>query len=569
MLRWVFFLLMICSCVCTSLAQGKKLILTISPSIYPYQRDFNDSLSRDKMIVDYLRQCKANGFVNARIARQISSGDSLLVFLEYGKQWYWNNLKYDSTLLQIFSNIRRSDIRVDQGQVNAVSLEEKIQLVLSYCENHGYPFAELYFDSVQFDSNRVSARLRLQLNDRIVFDSIRVQEPIPVNKKFLSAYLGIRAGEPYSERQLQAINTRISELPFLRLKQNPVVQFNNNQAQLFLKLDRRNANRFDGLLGFQPNGTSGQTQLIGQVQLSLVNAIKRAEKFDFEFRAQPNQTRDLRITLNYPYFLNLPFGLNADLVFRRQDSTFSIFNRELGISYLASAFNAVKIIYRLEESNLLSTESFEGATSLPNILDVRKNVYGLSWTVDAFNYRPNPTRGYRFALGAEAAFRNIEKNSVFTDSLYDGLALVSNQYILKGNLALAFPIFRKQVLFVASHFSALLAQQLFQNELFRIGGINSLRGFNEESIFSSSYYIQNFEYRYILDQNSFLRVFYDVGFSENKVISQKLWLQGIGAGMQIETAIGILQLNYAVGAQNQGGFDLRASKVHFGLINYF
>ena len=48
--------------------------------------------------------------------------------------------------------------------------------------------------------------------------------------------------------------------------------------------------------------------------------------------------------------------------------------------------------------------------------------------------------------------------------------------------------------------------EAFTNELFRIGGLRSLRGFDEESIFASAFVIGKTELRYLLEQNSFLRV---------------------------------------------------------------
>jgi outer membrane protein assembly factor BamA len=113
------------------------------------------------------------------------------------------------------------------------------------------------------------------------------------------------------------------------------------------------------------------------------------------------------------------------------------------------------------------------------------------------------------------------------------------------------------------------SEKLFNNELLRIGGINDLRGFDEESIFTSYYWISTFEYRFLLDRNSFFRLFYDQAYYVNKVLNTKDYPFGIGAGVQIQTIAGMLQLNYALGAQANSGINFQTGKVHFGIINYF
>ena len=59
------------------------------------------------------------------------------------------------------------------------------------------------------------------------------------------------------------------------------------------------------------------------------------------------------------------------------------------------------------------------------------------------------------------------------------------------------------------------APSIYQNELYRFGGTNSLRGFNEESIFATTKTILTFEYRFLLDQNSAVFAFFNQGFYEN------------------------------------------------------
>ncbi len=107
--------------------------------------------------------------------------------------------------------------------------------------------------------------------------------------------------------------------------------------------------------------------------------------------------------------------------------------------------------------------------------------------------------------------------------------------------------------------------------MFRIGGLRSLRGFDEESIFASTYVIPTVEYRFLFSQNSNLLLFAEGAWYENT--SNGLYVSdmpvSVGAGINFETKAGILTLNYALGNQFNNGFDLRSGKIHFGLTALF
>lgn len=114
-------------------------------------------------------------------------------------------------------------------------------------------------------------------------------------------------------------------------------------------------------------------------------------------------------------------------------------------------------------------------------------------------------------------------------------------------------------------------ENVFTNELYRIGGIQTIRGFDEESIFVSSYAVASLEYRYLLEQNSNIYVFGDYGWLEKNVGENYLFDQpySFGAGISFETSPGIFSLSYALGSQMGAPVYLRAAKIHFGFTSFF
>jgi len=117
-----------------------------------------------------------------------------------------------------------------------------------------------------------------------------------------------------------------------------------------------------------------------------------------------------------------------------------------------------------------------------------------------------------------------------------------------------------------------LAQEdLFLNELYRLGGSKQLRGFDEQTVFSDIYNILTLEYRLLLGENSYLAAFGDYGFVRNDLLDTNKWDNpiGIGAGLNFETGAGIFGISTAVGKTREIPFNFRNAKIHFGYLSVF
>ena len=103
---------------------------------------------------------------------------------------------------------------------------------------------------------------------------------------------------------------------------------------------------------------------------------------------------------------------------------------------------------------------------------------------------------------------------------------------------------------------------------FAIGGIHSIRGFNESTLFANQYAFATLEYRLLLEKNAFMAVFWENGFFE-ELEGEILTLNALGAGINFETSAGIFELSVAVGKQGENPLDFSSPKVHLGYISSF
>jgi len=109
-------------------------------------------------------------------------------------------------------------------------------------------------------------------------------------------------------------------------------------------------------------------------------------------------------------------------------------------------------------------------------------------------------------------------------------------------------------------------RQDFSNQLYRIGGLQTLRGFNEQFFFTSSYFISQMEWRLFFEEESYLFAFYDQGFLHTERWQLPL---GLGGGFSLLTNSGLFSFALAVGRSQDIPFELANMKIHFGYLSRF
>ena len=133
-----------------------------------------------------------------------------------------------------------------------------------------------------------------------------------------------------------------------------------------------------------------------------------------------------------------------------------------------------------------------------------------------------------------------------------------------------FPIARRHVIRLANTTRSYYAPEIYENEVFRFGGLTSQRGFNEQLLFATTLSTFTAEYRFLVDKTSHAFAFFDQTFYENNsrdYVSDQPF--GFGVGFSFGTNLGIFSISYALGKQFNNPIQIRDGKVHFGYVTYF
>ena len=131
------------------------------------------------------------------------------------------------------------------------------------------------------------------------------------------------------------------------------------------------------------------------------------------------------------------------------------------------------------------------------------------------------------------------------------------------------PIYRSLIFKFKSNTSSIFSKKLFENELDRIGGLKTIRGFDDLSLPASSYSIASTEILYRIEENSAVFALCDFAYFEkrNTINKEYNYAVSFGAGIELNTGAGIFSLVWAVGKLNSNSFMFNASKIHFGYRN--
>lgn len=543
------------------------------PSKLSYKKYFPSKVERENEIQNILYALFDNAYLTASIDSIFTDSLKQTIYVKAGEQYKWATLRKGNVNEGILSEIGYREKFFSGNPFSSKETRKIHEKILTYCENNGHPFASVKLDSIIIYGTSLSASLNLQKNMLIKIDSVVNRGAAKISSVYLQSYLGIRNGDLYNESLVRKTGTRIRELPFVKERIPFRVLFPGEKAKIELFLEKKQASRFDGIVGLLPDNKTGKVIFTGDVRLKLHNSFNRGELFELNWRRLQASTQDLKTRLILPFLLKSPFGIDASFKLYKKDTTFLEVNPNIGIQYHLSGENYFKVFVNRKQLTLINTKGLENLTVLPQYADVTSSLYGMTLRLENLDYRLNPRRGYAMTGTAGAGNKIIRKNDKLNPVIYNSLKLNSVQYSSELEAEIFIPLKNRSTLKLGTSSGFLKNESLFQNELFRIGGLKTLRGFDEESIIASAYSIITIEYRYLLEENSYLYLFTDGAYYENLSINYSGDRYdtpiGFGAGISFETKAGIFSINYALGSQFSNPIDIRAGKVHFGIVNYF
>lgn len=429
--------------------------------------------------------------------------------------------------------------------------------------NEGYPFAQIKLVPNGFQQSEQRIELLLNKGEQRTIDGVKLIEYEKLSKGYLRHGLNIKNGEIYSEQKLASISTLMQQTNYIAEVQQPQTLFKPDSTILYLYPKKISSNYFDGVLGFGTDD-NGDFKLNGNVQLSLNNVFNSLEEIRLNWIGTANKNTSLNIGVKVPYLFKSPIGSETNFKLFKQDSVFVNVDFSERLFYQLNLNSTIGVSGMVQTSNFLLEDDSYLKSSYD---DYSKTGIGLSYNY----FLKHPFRlmeGKSMLDVAVNSIRKKEKNFSWTEEIDNKTV---NQIEIGLKTFRLFELTDKHYIKTGAEFRGLLTKDddFSENELYRIGGFGSFRGFNEESITANMYGFLNVDYRFVPSEAFYIGLFADYGFIDNKRANLNTSLLSFGTGISFLTKMGIFNLSYAVGKTDETSFDFKESKIHFGILSQF
>lgn len=417
----------------------------------------------------------------------------------------------------------------------------------------GNAFARLRLTEFEKDdNNKLSATLFVDNGKIRTVDSIAIKGYEKFPRSFLKYYAGIKKGKLFNQKKLVEQSENLNSLGFVSAIKPPEALFRKDSTTVYFYLEKKNNNLFDGILGFATDEETQKLSFNGYLNLELNNNLNYGEQLLLNYKADGKEQVNFRAKVTLPYLLKTPFGLSGELKIFKRDSTFITTEQQLRSTYQINPKSTTYIGYKgYDSSNLLDI-----VVAGTPVEDFKSKFFiGGATYIKPQNKKIFPIKTV-ISFDGGVGVRDTEGSN-------------DDQVRIETLLNNIFNLNFKNSIFVQNITNVLFSDSYLVNELFRFGGINSIRGFNENSIDASLYSVINTEYRYQFNDGVYVHSIIDVGYFENETLSLKQNLYSFGFGLGLNTQAGLFKFNVANGNTENQDFSISNTKIHISISSKF
>jgi hypothetical protein len=559
--------------------QSKLLIkINYTDSFNIISRNYTDSLEIQSHLDFEFAKLYVNKYYSASIDQISKISDTTFIQISSGR-------KINTPNFTIKNIINDSIIKYENPNIELTKISSYLEHKISNLNNQGYPFAHAHYKKAIFENDTISIYSEIKNGSYYTIGELDQKNEKLLNKNFLSYYIGIKPGEAYNQQKIEAISDKLKRLQYLNLRDQARVKFYGTEADLWILYTKKAINSLDLLLGVTQKNTLGKIsyELSGQANAEFINSFKWGESILLKYENLNVGSPKFNAFISFPFIRIAPIGISNLFELYKNKEQFFLLKNKTELFYKLSLNQNIGVIFNNEINDILTidTNTIIRAMKLPNSLDYRFYSAGLSYNYNSIINKYNPIKGLKFKSEISTGRRSYKSNttilsvrpeiSTILQSQYDSLNQSKEQIINLLELEFYHAISKRNVVKLLFKNQTLISDHILENQKIRIGGYNSIRGFDEEIFLTSSYLIEGLEYRFILDRDSHLSVFANTAqiSTESALSSKYNQFYSFGSGMQFKTNIGFFNLILALGSDKTIQFNYNNIKVHFGYSSLF
>ena len=514
---------------------------------------FTEITALQKALTQYKDSLKQAGYFDIKFSELKAKNDTIYnITADFGPQNADIHINFSDSYLEEYLTQLELAYKDNSFTISSKEVESLFYQFTKLEAQNGQPLTSFQLKNIIRQNNHLIADLVINREKKRSLDNIVIRGYEKFPNSYLENYAHIKKGEVYNEEKILAKTELLNNLPFVNQARSAEVLFTKDSTSLYLYLDKAGANNFDGLLGFRSDEETGRLRLDGYLNLQLINNLNYGERLDLQFKSDGNDQQALNIDLELPFLFRSPIGADFNLNLFRKDTTYSNIRQQLALFYQLNYKMRFTAGALFETSDILTHQEIVNT----DIGDYKKTLIsgGLS-ILQPSVIKFLPTL-YQFKINAGIGHRNTNSGK-------------SDQLLIEALSEYTFSITERFKIYTANTTKSLSSDTYFTNELFRFGGITSIRGFKENSINANFYTAIRTEFAYIPNPSLYLHTIFDVAYFENKNLQQEDLIYSLGLGTGLSTGAGILNINLANGIQKNNSFKFSNSILHINIISSF
>ena len=512
-------------------------------------KKFNNYSELILSIDDSLSSIKKQGYFGAKVDSflKLDSLNYQVIISKNQKVKYvdiLNKDELDENTLKILNNYSLENGLVKFEKIDSVAKE--ISEILS---ESGYPFSEISFKNFKsINPLVISLEIDINYGTKRNIDKVVVQGYENFPKNFINNIFKPGKNKSLDVDKALAQSNLIDKSRFARNKRNPEILFTKDSTALYLYIEKIRRNSFDGFISFNSDENSGKINVEGYAKISLNNTFNLGENINFDFKSQKNRDRALNSNIYLPYILGSALNLNYSLNLTQRDSTFTsnenIIDVDMNFRNLRAGLG-----FQINNSTV--------DTEAQNVEDFKSrsiNIFSDYTLVDDEDLLIPDLFKISFRFGTGLKEQSLEKTNFnkFSIELY-------KKFNFSSKLKFQTKIFREKI----------NSKNLVNNELLRFGGSNSIRGFDDNSIFTDGYTLLNSSLNFYINDTIYIYTIFDVANYSNDILNIEQDIYSGGFGFSSVNQNGIVSISYSKGNNWGNRFNLKNAKINVIFAAFF
>ncbi|MCD6116900.1 BamA/TamA family outer membrane protein [bacterium] len=551
----------------TDKLKAEKIIAFMQKNIQPLiLPDSIDAVKKEIRAIYF-----KNGFFQFRIdSLEIVNGKrpSAVIHVKEGKRAVFGKMFLSVPDNRIFSQFSSTFTELKGQYFSEKLIISKINKILKGLGRIGYPLSQVEVSKVSFINSKkkfaVNIVLTLIPGNRIVFSCQRAKGNNLTKISVIKREARIKEGTIFNKDMLKKARNNLIRLGFFKSVDEPVIFFVQDSAEILWRVKEGKTSTIDGVLGYHPSDNDREPGYVtGRLQFTFKNFLGTGRFIDVLWEKKDKLSQVMNFGFEEPWVLGLPVSCGIGFNQQVRDSTYIERKWEFTTRYFPSNTFSLSV-----KGGTRDVFPDSVGVIFQNIPQSNSLFLSAGLEYNTLDYPPNPLHGVRYSTFVTSGRKKISGPDFLADT--SEIGKISSYRKFSADVEIVFNIFRNHVAYLGLHGreNNFGKEYVPLSDQIRFGGAATLRGYDEDSFNGTTAAWMNFEYRLVTGHISRIFIFTDSGMYQRREKTGEITRNfkiGYGAGMRIETPLGIMGIDYGLAY----GKPLSEGRIHIRVINMF